>query len=89
MVVVPHPLVSARDHSKVPLPSCADVRNIDESSHSFRYRDRRLFAGMCSFWDSLLGNVTSALKAKPGVWDNTLLVVSSDNGGPVSNQYIF
>merc|ERR1719201_1382260 len=31
--------------------------------------------------DEGLANVTKALKAK-GMWDNTLLVVTSDNGGP-------
>ena len=41
------------------------------------YLDRRQYAAMCSFWDEILGNVTKALKAK-GIWDNTLLVFSSD-----------
>mmetsp|Transcript_10214 Transcript_10214/g.26156 ORF Transcript_10214/g.26156 Transcript_10214/m.26156 type:complete len:421 (-) Transcript_10214:5-1267(-) len=45
------------------------------------YIDRLQYAGMCSLWDSTLGNVTKALKAK-GMWENTLLVFSSDNGGP-------
>jgi arylsulfatase A-like enzyme len=29
-----------------------------------------------------IGNVTAALKAS-GQWDNTLIVVTSDNGGPL------
>lgn len=37
---------------------------------------------MCSFWDEILGNVTSALKAK-GMWASTLLTFSADNGGAV------
>ena len=49
---------------------------------SRRYLDRRQYAAQCSFWDEILGNVTAALKAKPGMWENTLLVFSSDNGGP-------
>lgn len=43
--------------------------------------DRLQYAGLCSMWDSVLGNVTAAVKAK-GMWNNTLLVFSSDNGGP-------
>ena len=46
------------------------------------YVDRRQYAGLCSLWDSILGNVTSALKAK-AMWEETLLVFSADNGGPV------
>jgi len=45
------------------------------------YLDRRQYAAMCSFWDSSIGNITAALKSK-GIWDNTLFVMSSDNGGP-------
>merc|ERR1711920_194449 len=36
--------------------------------------------GMVSVADEGLANVTKALKAK-GMWENTLLVVSADNGG--------
>ena len=32
-------------------------------------------------WDSMLANITGAVKSK-GMWDNTLLIFSSDNGGP-------
>lgn len=46
------------------------------------YEDRRLYAGQCSVWDEILGNVTSALMSKQ-MWSRTLLVFSSDNGGPV------
>jgi len=46
------------------------------------YLDRRQYAAMCSFWDASVGNITRALQDK-GMWDNTLFVFSSDNGGPV------
>ena len=34
-----------------------------------------------SFTDDAFGRLVAALKSK-GMWDNTLVVVSSDNGGP-------
>jgi len=37
--------------------------------------------GMGNIADEVLGNVTSLLQAK-GMWDNTLLIYTSDNGGP-------
>ena len=46
--------------------------------HSEDYID---YNGMISAVDSTVGNVTSALKATQQ-WDNTLLVFTSDNGGP-------
>ena len=50
------------------------------------YLDRRQYAAMCSFWDSSIGNITNALKSK-GIWDNTLFVFSSDNGGPAGVEF--
>lgn len=43
---------------------------------------RRAYAAMTTFVDTAVGKIVTALKKK-GMWDNTLLVVSSDNGGPV------
>eukprot|EP01084_Bolivina_argentea_P042851 78987_1 len=45
------------------------------------YQLQRTVAGMSLFEDGLIANVTKALKAN-GMWDNTLLIITSDNGGP-------
>ena len=36
---------------------------------------------MVALMDDVVGNVTAAIRSKPGMWDNTLLLWSSDNGG--------
>jgi len=46
--------------------------------------NRRMYASMISFLDDQLQNITDALKAK-GMWENTLMILSSDNGGYVKN----
>ncbi|XP_046561888.1 arylsulfatase B-like isoform X1 [Haliotis rubra] len=43
---------------------------------------RRTFSGMVSALDEAVGNVTSALKEK-GLFENTLILFTADNGGPV------
>lgn len=46
--------------------------------------ERRSYAAMVTWTDSAIGKIIEALKSK-NMWDNTLIVVSADNGGP---QYI-
>eukprot|EP00666_Eupelagonemidae_sp_cell4sb_P001837 gene1837-6668_t len=43
---------------------------------------RRVYNGMTSFWDESVGNITRALKGA-GLWADTLMIMSGDNGGPV------
>jgi len=44
--------------------------------------DRRLYAAMGVYWDERLGYIAEALKARD-MWNHTLLVVTSDNGGAI------
>jgi arylsulfatase I/J len=44
--------------------------------------DHRKYSAMVYFMDEAIGMFVDKLKAK-GMWDNTLMVVSSDNGGPI------
>ena len=43
---------------------------------------RRYYHAMVNYIDDVMGNITEAL-IKYGFWDNLLLVVTSDNGGPL------
>ena len=51
---------------------------IDEES-------RKLALATVNYLDDVIGNLTSALRNR-GLWNDTLIVVSSDNGGPLSHQ---
>ena len=50
---------------------------------------RQMYHAMVKYLDDVMGNLTTALK-KRGMWDNLLLVTTSDNGGPIqiaANNY--
>ncbi len=46
---------------------------------------RRIYHAMLNYLDDVVGPVVDALKSR-GIWDNLLLVVSTDNGGPISSN---
>ena len=43
---------------------------------------RQKYHAMVGYMDEVVGNVTSQIRGK-GMWDRTLIVQSSDNGGPI------
>jgi arylsulfatase I/J len=45
-------------------------------------KDRAIFSGMVSYVDETTKNVTDAL-LRTGMWDNTLLIWTTDNGSPI------
>eukprot|EP00729_Bicosta_minor_P002649 gene2649-14137_t len=78
----------------IPRPGGADADVYEEEI--FRYLDRMLnvtelsltgqgYAAMVAVADDALGNITTSLK-EAGMWEDTLLVFMSDNGGPIYDQ---
>ena len=61
---------------EVPAAQLAKFSNITDSV------PRQYYTAMTNYVDAHIGQVVSALQAK-GMWNNTLLVLLSDNGGPV------
>ena len=59
----------------------APQRYIDAFNKTIPHLQRRVFAAMTTTLDEGVANVTAALK-RAGMWDDTLLIFSTDNGGP-------
>jgi len=77
----PHKLYEAYDdYLPAPCPA-GEMRTCFKDDPSFA---RNSYASMITFVDHAIGDVIDTLKYK-GMWTNTLMVVSSDNGGP---QYL-
>ena len=57
---------------------------IDQFNSSWN-ENQRLCAAMSLFVDYTISNITSILKSN-GMWNNTLMVISSDNGGATGGQ---
>jgi len=58
------------------------LHDIDPRYPDLAYKCRQQYHAMVMLMDEVVGNVTNALKAKH-MWTNTLVIMSSDNGGPV------
>lgn len=63
----------------------AQTASIYPGSVHADYRCRNQYEAMVALLDEVLGNVTAAIKAR-GWWDETLMVLFSDNGGPIDVQ---
>ena len=46
-------------------------------------KGRRLYASMVAYMDDAVGKIVGAIQGKAGMWENTLLLFTSDNGGPI------
>ncbi|CAH1273824.1 ARSB [Branchiostoma lanceolatum] len=55
-------------------------KRFEDMYSNVQNENRRIFLGMVSAMDEAIGNVTMAMK-KAGLWDNTLLIFTADNGG--------
>ena len=58
---------------------------LDKFAH-ITQQERQFYSAMVNLLDDNVGRVVAALKAK-GIWENLLLVGSSDNGGPEGDGY--
>lgn len=65
------------DHSPLQAPKTY----VEKFPSSWTY-DRRMYAAMGAYWDEALGTIVRVLQ-KRGMWEQTLLVLTADNGGPV------
>lgn len=64
-------------------PRQAPVHYVDRAGGSIDDPGRKVFAGMLAAVDEGVANVTAALKSA-GMYDSTLFIVTTDNGGPTT-----
>ncbi|CAJ1355173.1 unnamed protein product [Effrenium voratum] len=70
------------DESTCSRQTVKELHPIDPAHPNLEYKCRQQYAAMIMIMDEVVGNITGALKSK-NMWENTLMILSSDNGGPV------
>eukprot|EP00911_Craspedida_sp_UC1_P000846 UC1_evm9s642 len=80
----PKPLFLYLAYQNVHWPLEAPQAYLDKFAHIPDKR-RQAVAAMASIMDDGIGNVTEALKQQ-GIFDNTLIIFTSDNGGPTNGN---
>merc|ERR1712048_1266885 len=50
---------------------------------SISSQNRMLYAAMTLYMDDTVDELTKAIQDKPNMWENTLVVFTADNGGPI------
>lgn len=78
------PLFLYVDYQAVQCPNEVPPEYSERYQNRTDWTDKRInYAGMLTAADEGIGNLTSALK-EAGLWENTLVVVTTDNGGPTT-----
>ena len=57
----------------------------NSTTHPNAFKCRSIYQSMVNFIDEIIGNITIKLK-QTGLWNNTLVIMASDNGGPINLQ---
>eukprot|EP00050_Salpingoeca_kvevrii_P006706 m.291120 g.291120 ORF g.291120 m.291120 type:complete len:544 (+) comp12413_c0_seq1:60-1691(+) len=73
------------DEGKCEAQTDPTLHPIDPHSPDTPYKCRQQVHAMINVLDDVIGSVTSALQSR-GLWDDLLIIFSSDNGGPVDLQ---
>ena len=73
-------------HTPLDVPSShiasSDLRSQKAGVPAFDVAGRRNYSAMVAYMDEAIAEIESALREK-GMWEDTLVVFMSDNGGPV------